>query len=91
MFIVGLLVGPVAGVLVGDYLFRPSGPGRLGALGLIALLALAVLILPVFTPELKSGLVLGLLAGSLLAATPMHRGEEEPKSLDDELSTSIRI
>jgi len=71
MFILGLIVGPSIGVLVGDYLFRAEGPRWPVSLGAILLLELVILFFPVFVLELKLSLLLGVIVGALLAATPM--------------------
>jgi hypothetical protein len=71
MFILGLIVGPSIGVLVGDYLFRPEGPRWPVSLGAILLVEAVILFFPIFVLELKLSLMLGVVVGTLLAATPM--------------------
>jgi membrane-associated PAP2 superfamily phosphatase len=77
LFILGLLVGPSIGVLIGDYLFRPEGPRWQLSLAGIVLLELVILFFPVFVLELKLPLMLGVVVGVLLAATPMVVGGAE--------------
>jgi hypothetical protein len=77
LFILGLLVGPSIGVLIGDYLFRSEGPRWQLSLAGIVLLELVILFFPVFVLELKLSLMLGVVVGVLLAATPMVVGGAE--------------
>jgi MFS family permease len=79
VFIVGLVIGPVIGILLGDYLFRPGGPRRWQSLCALALLIVFLLFAPFFTLELKIALILGVLVGTLLSATPMSvYGDADP-------------
>lgn len=75
MFVIGLFVGPALGLLAGDYLFRPGGPGRAAASGSLVALILILAVLPIFALELKLGLILGLIVGALLALSPVDMRE----------------
>ncbi|MGH2442893.1 MAG: hypothetical protein ACRDFX_07000 [Chloroflexota bacterium] len=70
MFVVGLFIGPVIGVLAGDFLGRSSTRRWTGAAAIILFL-LFVLFVPIFVLELKLGLIFGTLLGVLLAGTPL--------------------
>lgn len=76
MFIVGLILGPVVGLLTGDYLFRPGGPGPVLSAFAVLLLLAFLLFVPFFALGLKFGLILGVLVGVLLSATPMSVDSE---------------
>jgi uncharacterized membrane protein YdjX (TVP38/TMEM64 family) len=71
VFIVGLVLGPVVGLLTGDYFFGSHGPGPVLSAAAVLLLVAFLLFAPFFALDLKSGLILGVLVGVLLSATPM--------------------
>lgn len=70
MFVFGLIIGPVLGLLAVHLLFR-SGTmdARVGAL-VLALVLVFVLFAGFLGLELKLGLIAGVLLGVLLAFTP---------------------
>jgi len=70
LFILGLLAGPVIGLLGGDFLFRGEAPNGLRNTTVVLLILIAVIFAPFVQLELKCGLVLGLLLGLALSATP---------------------
>jgi hypothetical protein len=71
MFIVGVVVGPALAIVVGDTLLKPGKVElRWVVLAVVALLLL-IAVMPIFTAELKLGLIIGLPLGLLLAASPM--------------------
>jgi len=70
LFILGLLAGPVIGLLGGDFLFRPEASNGLRNTSVVLLILIAVIFAPRVQLELKSGLVLGLLLGLALSVTP---------------------
>jgi hypothetical protein len=76
VFILGLIVGPVAGLLGGDYLLKTSLGPMLRAV-VVALVLVFILFAGFFGLELKAGLMLGLLLGFLLSATPVFAPGEE--------------
>ena len=70
MFILGLLAGPVIGLLGGDFLFRREASNGLLNTMVVLLVLIAVIFAPLVQLELKCGLALGLLLGLALSATP---------------------
>ena len=71
MFVFGLVVGPLIGLLVGDFLVRRKrAAARWGVVALL-LVCFAILVLGIGSLELRIGLVAGLLLGTLLAGTPL--------------------
>lgn len=70
MFILGLLAGPVIGLLGGDFLSRREAPNGLLNTIVVLLVLIFVIFVPLVQLELKCGLVLGLLLGLALSATP---------------------
>lgn len=72
MFVAGVIVGPVAGLLLSDFLFRSVTIGRLWAWLAIVLVLLALLLMPLLTVELRVGLAVGAFLGVLVGATPLE-------------------
>jgi hypothetical protein len=72
VFIVGLVVGPVAGILAGDYVLRSLGVRAVWLVLALLVVVLAVASMPFFVPELKFSLAIGLPLGVLLSATPFR-------------------
>ncbi|MGI8968434.1 MAG: hypothetical protein ACR2GA_04945 [Chloroflexota bacterium] len=70
MFVVGLLIGPAIGTVVGDLSRRYAGSVWRTVAG-VALLIVFLLFAPFFQIELKIGLICGTLLGLLLEATPL--------------------
>jgi len=70
LFILGLLAGPVIGLLGGDFLFRREASNGLLNTMVVLLVLIAVIFAPLVQLELKCGLALGLLLGLALSATP---------------------
>lgn len=70
MILLGLLVGPVIGLLGGDYLHRALRLGFWRSALVVLLFLVFVLFAPFFVLELKVGLAAGTLLGVLLALTP---------------------
>jgi hypothetical protein len=71
MFIVGLLVGPVLGLVAADFAFGSRGISPwVAAVGLVVLCAL-LLALPVLDLGLRIGVIGGLLLGVLLSRSPL--------------------
>ena len=70
MFVIGLVLGPVLGLVVGDWLLRSGRvDSRVGTIAL-ALVLLVFLASGLSSIELRLGLVAGCFLGLLLAATP---------------------
>ena len=70
MFVFGLVIGPVIGLVMGDTIFRARAfDPRIGAL-VVGLVLIFVLFTSFLVLELKVGLITGVLLGLLLAATP---------------------
>jgi hypothetical protein len=74
MFVAGLVIGPVIGLLLADMIrwFRNrSIVDFLSSVGFVCLILILDLLLP-WSTELKVGLFFGILLGLLLGATPMR-------------------
>ena len=70
MFIAGLGIGPVLGLLLADALGSRIGYGwRL--VGLLVVTAIVVGFIPILATSLRIGLAGGIALGALLSATPM--------------------
>lgn len=70
MFVAGIFVGPLLGLLVGYFLFRSGAvPSWLAGFisALVLLLVLVVIVVPL---EFRLGVVAGYLLGLLLTVTP---------------------
>lgn len=78
MFVAGLIVGPILGLLLGDALrdhVRPAWLAIAGAgLGLLVFLAV-----PVVRTEMRVGLTAGILLGMLMSFTPMTLAAPSPE------------
>lgn len=71
MFVFGLVVGPLIGLLIGDFLARRQRADARWGIASLLLVCFAILVLGFGSLELRIGLVGGLLLGVLLAATPL--------------------
>jgi hypothetical protein len=70
MFVFGLFIGPVLGLLVGLFVLQSPAFGR-GLGGLVAVLVLILLLFVAFLPlDLRLGAVTGYLLGLLVSMTP---------------------
>jgi hypothetical protein len=69
-FLLGLVLGPALGVLVGDFLRRPALKNARANVAIVALVCLFVLFFNPIDLELRLGLLAGALLGLLLSATP---------------------
>ena len=70
MFVFGLVVGPIIGLVMGDTVFRSRAfDPRLGAL-VIGLVLIFLFFTSFLAFEVKLGLIIGVLLGLLLAVTP---------------------
>jgi hypothetical protein len=79
VFIVGVIVGPAVGLIGGEFIFGPNGPGPRLATVALSLFLIFVLLAPRLDLGLKLGLVMGILLGVLLSLTPpTSRSGDEP-------------
>jgi hypothetical protein len=78
MFILGLVVGPIAGLLAGDYLFRSHVVHPAVAASIIGAGYVFLVVAQFIDQELRIGLAAGLMLGILLAAGPMDLTAREP-------------
>jgi hypothetical protein len=67
MFLIGLIVGPAAGLLLGDYLFRSRIIDERLGVAFTGLVFLFLVLATFLTQELRVGLGFGLLLGILLS------------------------
>lgn len=70
MFLVGLIIGPIIGLLAGDFLAGSRPGGEWLAIGAVFFILVFVLFAPLFNPELKTALILSTPLGLLLSVTP---------------------
>lgn len=70
MILLGLLVGPVIGLLGGDYMHRSVQLGVWRSTLVVVLYLVFILFAPFFVLELKAGLAVGTLLGLLIALSP---------------------
>lgn len=80
MFVVGLLVGPLLGLVIADLLFRSASLDRGVAIGILVVL-LGILAFAGFLPILlRMSLLAGIPLGVLLWATPISAARSEDLS-----------
>lgn len=72
MFVAGIFVGPLVGLLVGHFLFRSQTLSTWIAGMISALILLVLLLLGVVPLELRFGIAAGYLLGVLLSITPFQ-------------------
>jgi hypothetical protein len=77
MFVFGLIVGPVLGLLAGHFLFASRALNARFGLALLGLVLLILLFAGAVDLELRLGLVGGVLLGLLLAFTPSLMPEQD--------------
>jgi hypothetical protein len=78
MFIVGLVVGALAGLLMGDFFFRSRVAHPALAVASIGASYVILIVAQTIDQELRVGLAVGLMLGLLLAASPMVTTTQEP-------------
>lgn len=83
MILLGLFVGPVIGLLGGDYLHRTLRLGFWRSALVVLLFLVFVLFAPFFVLELKAGLAAGILLGMLLALSPWDLAAPNDSSLEN--------
>jgi hypothetical protein len=71
VFVVGLGIGPVLGLLFGDAVFRSNSINARVAFAALVIVGAIVLFIPAINTELKLGLLAGVPLGILLTATPV--------------------
>lgn len=71
MFVVGLIVGPIVGLLLGQYVLRSRFFNARGAGIVVALVLVFLLFAGFISLELRLGIIVGTLAGLLLIGTPL--------------------
>jgi hypothetical protein len=71
MLIVGLVIGPLAGIFAGDILFRSRAVHPAIAAALVGFAFIFLVAAQFLDQELRVGFAAGLMLGLLLAASPM--------------------
>jgi quinol-cytochrome oxidoreductase complex cytochrome b subunit len=84
VFVVGLGIGPVLGLLFGDWAFRSESINTRLALAALIIVGAVVLFIPVINTELKIGLLAGVPLGVLLAATPMWSDRSRDETVSEQ-------
>lgn len=78
MLIVGLIVGPLVGLILVEYVLRSRGLSGWTGVVIVALVLIFILFAGFLSLELRLGLLAGVLLGVLLSVTPLDMARDEP-------------
>ena len=81
VFVAGLAIGPILGLLMGDAVFRSEPVQPRYAMAALLVVGVVFLLVPAINLELKLGLLAGVPLGILLSCTPITGRQAEEDGL----------